>query len=457
MLRNLSLATVFIMLTVWLGYFVQQSEFLYIIGGYLPFFLLYLFICQSDKDQNIPFWIGVGILSRTLLLFSFPNLSDDIYRFVWDGRLIINGLNPFDQLPGYYLENKILPEALTQDLYDSLNSWEYYTIYPPVLQSIFALSTWLFPQSVVASGITMKLFLFLGEIGSIWLILKLLQHFSLPKKRVLLYILNPLIILEIMGNLHFEGLMIFFLLLAFWWLTIEAKLPFSALAMAGSVASKLLPLMFLPFLIARLGWRRSFLYFGMVGITLLLMFSPLLSGLFLNNFGASLDLYFRRFEFNASIFYVLKWFYRGVFDDPYAIRSVGPTLALISLTSITILAVVRRRADWQQLPTSWLFAISIYLLLTTTVHPWYICMPVALSVFTNWRYPIVWSAVIMLSYSHYWDGGFQERYGLIALEYVILIGFFLYEAFYLRKINPKPIALSVPHPPGIADQHSPSR
>ncbi len=428
------IAIIFAALTIWLGYFVEQEQFLAIIAGYAPFFLLYLFVYVRTEKAALDFWLGVGVFLRIILLFSFPNLSDDIYRFVWDGHLINHGFNPFDHLPGYYIENDVLPGVLTPELYNLLNSKEYYTVYPPVLQAIFAVSTWLFPQSIAASGVAMKSFLLLGEIGSIWLIGKLLMHFKLPAKNALLYALNPLVIVEVTGNIHFEGLMVFFLLLAFWWLRSSTpKMHIgSALAMAGSIASKLLPLMFLPFLIKKMGWR-SVRYFTIIGVALLLLFAPLLNGLFFNNFGASLDLYFRRFEFNASLFYILEWIYLVVFNEDYVNLFLGPALAFVAFFAIIAL-VVWRRASWRALPTSWLFAVSIYLLCTTTVHPWYLCLPVALSVFTNWRYPIAWSGLVVLSYSHYWGGVFYERFEFIILEYVILLGYFIYEAFYLRKL-----------------------
>lgn len=429
--RRVLISVLFAGLTIWLGWFVQQSEFIKILTGYALFFVLYLL---TARKYDISYWVGVGITLRIMLLFSFPNLSDDIYRFYWDGLLSTHGYNPFNHLPGYYIQYHILPENLTPELYAKLNSKEYYTIYPPVLQTIFAVAAWLFPKSIMGAGIVMKIFLLAGEIGSIVFIRKLLKKFNLPEKNVLLYALNPLIIIEIIGNLHFEGLMIFFLLLALWGLvqSPQPKLFRSAGSMAFSIATKLLPLMFLPFLIAKLTWRRSVIYFLVMGMILMVMFVPLVNHFFLQNFSNSLNLYFRRFEFNASVFYTLQWIGYEL-EGKNLVKTIGPILAMLTLLIIIILTVIRRNKDRSSLPESWLFAISIYLLNTTTVHPWYITLPVALSVLTNWRYPIVWSGAVVLSYSHYWGGGFEERYGLIGLEYALVIIFFFWEYYNLRS------------------------
>ena len=65
---------------------------------------------------------------------------------------------------------------------------------------------------------------------------------------------------------------------------------------------------FLPFLIHQLGWRKSVQYFFLVGSLTLVLFYPLLGSFFIENFGNSLNLYFQKFEFNASLYYVLRWF-----------------------------------------------------------------------------------------------------------------------------------------------------
>ncbi|MDX1941636.1 MAG: glycosyltransferase 87 family protein [Saprospiraceae bacterium] len=434
MWQKVLLSILLLILTIWLGYFINQSAFEKLIIGFVPFFIIYLLVFHKTKSDvinssnNISFWLGLGIFLRIVLVFSFPNLSDDIYRFYWDGLLSTHGYNPFDYLPDYYIQNNILSEYLTPELYYKLNSKDHYTIYPPILQAVFAIAAWLSPKNIIIAGIIMKLFLLLSEIGSILLIKKILQKFKLPEKNILLYALNPLIIVEIVGNLHFEGFMIFFLLLSLWFF-INNRFTLSAFAMAGAIASKLLPLMFLPFLIARLGWRRSIIYFLIIALTLLALFIPLINSLFFENFGNSLNLYFRQFQFNASVFYLIKWFNKIFFGEGYIIKTVGPILAMITFSCIIILTIIRKNKDLAFLPESWLFAISIYLLNTPIVHPWYITLPVALSVFTNWRYPIIWSGVVWLSYSHYWGGGFQENYGLIGVEYGILIIFFLLELF----------------------------
>jgi hypothetical protein len=80
-----------------------------------------------------------------------------------------------------------------------------------------------------------------------------------------------------------------------------------------------------------------------------------------------------------------------------------------------------------------LFGISFYYLLSTTVHPWYITTPLLLSVFTKYKFPIVWSLLVMLSYSAYGKEGFSENIWLVAIEYIVVVGYFIWE---LNK-NPK--------------------
>ncbi len=420
------LAIPLIALTVGLGFFVRQSDFVPIISQFGIFFILYILIYKyTNEKSKIAFFIGVSILLRFILLFALPNLSDDVYRFIWDGRLLLNGHNPFDYLPSYYIENNISIPGINEALFNKLNSPEYFTIYPPVAQGIFALACWLFPNSIIGSAITMKVFLFLCEVSSLFFLMKLLAHFQLPAKNILLYALNPLIIIELCGNLHFEAAMIFFLLGAIYFL-VKNRMTLSAFSMALSIASKLLPLMFLPFLIKRLGWKKSIQYFAMVGFVIVLLFFPLLSGAFLNNFGASLDLYFQKFEFNASIYYAIRWVGYQVVGYNW-IQSAGPTLAVIVLLGILAMTILEINFDWKNLFEKMLFAICLYLVFATIVHPWYVSLPIVLCLFTRFRFPILWSGLIFLTYINYSYEEYFENLWMVGIEYVLVFSYLIYE------------------------------
>ena len=420
-----------LLLTIGLGYLPSQSDFGLISSFYVPFFLLYLLVFRYADQKDIRFFIALGVILRASLLFTMPNLSDDIYRFVWDGQLILNGVNPFNHLPSYYIEQGISFPGVTPDLFALLNSPNYFTIYPPVCQAIFAGSCWLFPESILYSAIFMKFLLFAFEVGSIILLIKLLggkEENKGPDRRVLLYALNPLIIIEITGNLHFEGPMIFFLLLSIWLLRHD-RWQGSAVAMALSIASKLLPLMFLPFLIYRLGWKKSFKYFTIVGVLLILFFAPLANGLFLSSFGSSLNLYFQKFEFNASIYYLARWI-GFQFSGYNLIIAIGPGLAALVLIGILLKVWKEKNPRMENLPLVMLFSICLYLACTTTVHPWYAALPLVLCLFTNYRFPVLWSGLIFLTYINYSYGSYFENLWIVGLEYTAVFAYFFYEYRY---------------------------
>ncbi len=85
--------------------------------------------------------------------------------------------------------------------------------------------------------------------------------------------------------------------------------------------------------------------------------------------------------------------------------------------------------------TAILIGISFYFLMSTTVHPWYVATPLLLCVFTRYRFPLVWSATVMLSYAAYGADGFKENLWLVAIEYVVVIVFFIWEVYRPSKVT----------------------
>lgn len=427
-------------LTVFLGYFAQRADFVPFIAAYGAFFGLYLwliFFRKNRSEAEMRWYIGLGIALRVLLLFSIPNLSDDFYRFLWDGHLTVTGTHPFAHPPIYFAENQTFPEGIAPELFGKLNSPEYFTVYPPVCQLVFALAALV--GSVNGGVLVMKLFLLGCEIGTIKQ-LAVAVGSSNPQSAIrnpqLFYALNPLIILEIVGNCHFEGAMIFFLLAGLWALE-QKRVKQAAVWWALATASKLLPLMFLPIVWRWLGWRKGLVFMAVFAAGCLVLFAPLLS--VLPNIFSSLDLYFRQFQFNASFYHLLRAV--GFWMKGYDIgETLGPMLGMATVAGIFFIAWKCKPHRFSKpmrfdLADYLLLALMLQLSLSATVHPWYAAVPFAIGLLTRWHFPIVWSGLVALSYSHYAGGLFQENYWLIALEYSVLWLFIFREYSQFRIPN----------------------
>ncbi|OYX23972.1 MAG: hypothetical protein B7Z06_09505 [Flavobacteriales bacterium 32-35-8] len=74
-----------------------------------------------------------------------------------------------------------------------------------------------------------------------------------------------------------------------------------------------------------------------------------------------------------------------------------------------------------------LLILSFYYFTATTVHPWYVATLLILSIFTTYKFPLVWSFVIMLSYLAYSNANETENLWIIALEYIIVYSVFIWE------------------------------
>ena len=406
-----------------LGYYLLvyqtlRSDFGKLITLFLGLFLCYgLAISFRWSRPYVVAWIAAAIIFRLSLLVAIPNLSDDYARFVWDGRLLANGYNPFLYLPTDLLNTSISKNAgLSQPLFSLLNSPQYFTVYPPLNQAFFGLAAWLSDSDLWLNVVWLRVFILLAEIGTFALL-----YSPQKPKRLLLYALNPLVIIELTGNLHFEAFVIFFLLLAFRWL--ETRWFWSATALVLAITTKLLPLLFLPMLLIRLGWRRGLPYGLVMGLGVLALFLPFLNLELIQNVAKSLDLYFQKFEFNASFYYLLRRI--GFWIKGYnIIQTLGPALSLMAAMGIVGLALFKQKTD---LTRCALWSLLLYFLCATTVHPWYICSLVALCSFTTLRFPLVWSALLPLTYAAYAQQPVRENDWFLVVEYGVLLGCVVWE------------------------------
>jgi alpha-1,6-mannosyltransferase len=419
-----------------LAYFVPRQQFGWLISLLTVLFLGYAWaIRRIDKQREgsidrVLFASAIGF--RLLLLFAVPCLSDDVYRFVWDGHLLAHGFNPYLYLPSRLVETDFAVRAgLERVLFQQLNSPDYFTVYPPLNQAIFGLAAWLSPYSLLGNIVWLRLPILLSEIGSLWLMTRLLRRLTRNPNLALLYGLNPLVILELTGNLHFEAVMIFFTLLAGWWLLTERWIR-SAGALALAIGTKLLPLLLLPLIVRWLGWRKGMVYALLAGVFTILQFLPFASLELVQNVVSSVNLYFQKFEFNASVYYVLRSI--GYWIKGYnAIETIGFWLSITTTLSILWISFRWRNVS---VPAQILAVLTLYFGFATTVHPWYITTIVAASVFTRFRYPLVWAALIPVSYFTYQTIPYHENLWLTLVEYGIVAVVLLLDVIKSRQKMP---------------------
>lgn len=409
----------------YLAHGLERENFGMLISVFSILFALYFAFIYWVREKNITILILGAFLIRLLFLFSEPALSDDVWRFIWDGRLWQAGVNPFGQLPSWFINNDINIPGIDENLYNRLNSKDYFTIYPPVHQLIFWLSTWVPVDKMWISVEIIRLSILAADMGIILLLIPLLDHFGLPRQQLSLYAFNPLVIAELSGNLHFEALLLFFLLLSFF-LLLKNRLFWSAFFFAMAISTKLWPLMFLPLLIGKLDAGRLVKFYLIVSLIAFISFAMIVDFGLIQNMLNSVDLYFRKFEFNASFFYLAR--FAGMQTLGYdPVQTIGPAFGLVTLLLILFLAWKQRKKDLLSLPNAILWAFFIYLSLATTVHPWYIIVLVAMSIFTQYLFPLIWSFLVLFSYAAYQDSSYTENLCLVTAEYVILWFFIIWE------------------------------
>lgn len=423
------------------AYTIERTEFNKLLFLWISLFTCY-FVLLRDKELSFAYLTGIAVLFRFVFFFATPNLSQDFYRFIWDGRMILEGLNPYLSLPQTFIEQNNYPVNQAKELYEGMGTLNgsHYTNYPPVNQLCFLIAALFAKNSIFGSVVVMRVLIILADIGILYFGKKLLERLQLPVKNIFLYILNPFVIIELTGNLHFEPVMLFFLVWSIYTLY-KQKWFLTAILLACSVSVKLIPLLFLPLFFQWFvkndfslfkGFKKLAFFYGTVVLTIILLFLPFYSPELISNYTNSVGLWFKNFEFNASFYYLAReigYLFRGYNE----IAIIGKIIPVLTVFFLLILTFFKKNKSTKQLTVSMLFALSFYYFLTTTMHPWYIATLLILSVFTQYRYAVLWSLVVILSYQAYANSPWKENLWLITLEYIILYTYFIWEVFIKRK------------------------
>jgi hypothetical protein len=172
--------------------------------------------------------------------------------------------------------------------------------------------------------------------------------------------------------------------------------------------------------------KDKWIFFSSLVGFLIIIFLPMASGVEFVSFLSSVDLYFRKFEFNAGIYYILRWLGEQI-SGYNLIRYLGPLLGLITIGYNFYLATKNKVFDLKSFLNYGLLVWTGYLLLATTVHPWYVIPILFFGIFTSFRYTFIWSYLIFISYVNYSNSVYYENLWWIALEYFILLAYIFLE------------------------------
>jgi hypothetical protein len=385
------------------------------LGWYGLAFVVYIaaiiWVEWSGRYSRRLVW-GAAVLFRLLLLLTQPTLSDDIYRYIWDGYVGNNGVSPY----AYAIDDPALDYLDIPERAQANNSWMA-SPYLPAAQVVFSAITRFFPLKAIYFQVAAVIF----DLLSAWVIGRLLALAHLPPRRLLLYLWNPLIIVETAHSAHIDAWMVLLTLLALYLSLKENKgaqaaLPappansprlrasarviiplLSPFFLALATLTKILPVLLAPIMIWRWRWWQTLLF--VVTTIGLLIPSGLSAGWGLRGpldgrglFGA-LRIYGDSWNFNSGLFHWLEEFLvkAGLVEvdaNLWAKRVVG-VLMLLVLVGVFLAArryrilpevicnCICSRNNLREDGIRAILRLSAvpfmaYTLLTTTVHPWYI-------------------------------------------------------------------------------------
>ncbi len=349
-------------------------------------------------------FLVLGVALRLLLLASPASLSDDVWRYLWEGRVQLAGLDPFTYAPD---AETLAP--LRNSTWELVNHKSVSTIYPPGALLLFRIAAGLWE-----APITWKLLSGAADVGTLLLLWRCHKTRGTPIWAVVLYALHPLPILETAGSAHLEGLAV---LCCAW--ALSAKPGWNSFAAGIGATVKLLPAaLWIPQL--RAAPKRAALGAGLAALLGLALSTPFLSsgGLLTRGFGT----YYEAWAFNAWLFPLLE-----------SLTGAHTRLMLTVLGALGCGLAAWRFRD----PARFLLAVAGALVfLSPVVHPWYFLWAL-LPALVLGRWEWVWLASAgLLSYlvlAGYPEAPWTEPKWVVWIEYPPMLGLLLWAGIRRRS------------------------
>jgi len=314
--------------------------------------------------------VVIALAMRAILLLAPPSLSDDIYRYRWDGRVQAAGINPYVEPPA---ATRLAP--LRDEYWNRINYPRIRSIYPPLAQLLFA-TTYRAHHSIAA----FQLLAALGDLFVLGLIGLLIRQWRQPGWLLALYALHPLPALEFAGSGHYDAWTCAMVLAAILAAERHRHAASTALLAAG-VLLKTWPLVFAPLMLR----RRPRWHLGLFAVMIAGAYAPFASAGF-----AILQPWFDytgRWRFNDGLFWALA---QGT-GAPAAGKAIAAGIGLGLLAWLWHCHADAVRGGY------WL--LLGFIVLMPTVHPWYLLWALPLAALARDR---GWIMLCSLAPVAYW-------------------------------------------------------
>ena len=382
---------------------------------YIAVSIVYLVACgylsTTREWSHVWLILGFGLLFRLILLFSPPSLSDDVYRYAWEGYLQTQGVNPY----------RFPPEAaeltnLRNEIWGKVNNKDASAIYPPLLQALHAGIYWVF-RSIWGY----KLFFLAIEVLLVWILFRLLRIRKRNMGNIIFYVWNPLVVVETAGSGHHEVCSSALLLGSVLFCLTDQHRK-SVFLLASSVLCKLYPVFGLPFFAKRIP-SKHFVWFPLILAGGYLPYASAGSHLF-----SALQYYREKWRFNGFLFYRLSEY---LSDEKAAERL---------LFLVVVLLVAWWVATEQDLLKQLFWVTGTILLCIPTLFPWYLLWLVPFLCFFPNPAWLLLSCLTAFSYYvliDWWTlGVWRQSSFFMQLQYYPFYALLMFDFLWKRTRNP---------------------
>jgi alpha-1,6-mannosyltransferase len=372
--------------------------------------------------------IGAAAVFRLIFVSSPPTLSDDIYRYAWDGKIQMAGLNPYAHTPNEPALRRFWSPGVAQ-LKDNV---KVVASYQPSAQILFAASALAGENSIYVIKAAVALF----DLGTVCLILAILRLLKRRDAWVLIYAWSPLAVFEIAGSGHVDGMATFFVVGAVYLALRSFK--YAAGALAGlAAATKLYPGIVLAAITTR---PRDLKPVAAAGAIVAVVYIPyMVWGISASMVGKTLagTSVAGGPAFNQGLKAAVVWLCGGPgpgVDNAYAI------LAACSLFAAVFYYWTQPKTPRGIVRAAFWLTTLLIILLPYTV-PWYFALVLPFAVIEGSWAVIYLAGTVLLAYLFYAGPTWGIPAWVQPVEY---IPFFTLLLFDLKRLSPRELNLQTP-------------